>query len=150
MLKTMIFFNIDFVQVRPRFWRVLGLQLGAKLAILASKLQGGCSPRAFLRYMSFKNGVLEGSGLDFGGPGPRFWRVLGTIFRNFRPFLGSFLRSGRFTDKMRRMPKKPRTLRTPSLHKSFPSVPWAKCGWAAVSPPGGLQLNPPPHRGRAC
>ena len=25
--------------------------------------------------MSDKAGVLEGSGLDFGGPGPRFWRL---------------------------------------------------------------------------
>ena len=33
--------------------------------------------------MSFKNGVLEGSGLDFKGPGPRFRRVLGRIFRDF-------------------------------------------------------------------
>ena len=33
--------------------------------------------------MSFKNDVLEGSGLDFGSPGPRFRRVLGRIFRDF-------------------------------------------------------------------
>ena len=35
--------------------------------------------------MSFKNGVLEGSRLDFGSPGPRFWRVLGSFFRDFGP-----------------------------------------------------------------
>ena len=45
--------------------------------------------------MSFKNGVLEGSQLDFGGPGldfrdpeARFWRVLVRVFRDFGP-LGS-------------------------------------------------------------
>ena len=27
--------------------------------------------------MFFKNDVLEGSGLDFGGPGPRFWKGFG-------------------------------------------------------------------------
>ena len=41
-VKNMSFFNIDFFGFRPRFWRVLGLQLGAKLAILASKLYGAC------------------------------------------------------------------------------------------------------------
>ena len=29
----------------------------------------------------FKNGVLEGSGLDFGGPGARFWRVQASIWK---------------------------------------------------------------------
>ncbi len=32
--------------------------------------------------MSFKNGVLEASGLNFGGPENRFWRVLGPFFRD--------------------------------------------------------------------
>ena len=32
--------------------------------------------------MSFKNGVLEASGLDFGGPEARFRRVLGPFFRH--------------------------------------------------------------------
>ena len=35
--------------------------------------------------MSFKNGVLEGSGLDFGDPEARFWRVRGSFFRDFKP-----------------------------------------------------------------
>ena len=35
--------------------------------------------------MSFKNGVLEGSRLDFGGPKARFWRVLAPFFRDFGP-----------------------------------------------------------------
>ena len=33
--------------------------------------------------MSCKNSVLESSGLDFGGPGTRFRRALGGIFRDF-------------------------------------------------------------------
>ena len=32
--------------------------------------------------MSFKNCVLEASGLDFGGPRTRFRRVLGPFFRD--------------------------------------------------------------------
>ena len=35
--------------------------------------------------MFVKNGVLEGSGLDFKGPGARFWRVLGSFFRDLGP-----------------------------------------------------------------
>ena len=35
--------------------------------------------------MSFRNGVLEGSKLDFGGPGTRFWQVLGSFFQDFGP-----------------------------------------------------------------
>ena len=35
--------------------------------------------------MSFKNGVLEGSRLDFGGPEARSGRVLGPFFRDFGP-----------------------------------------------------------------
>ena len=34
--------------------------------------------------MSFKNDVLERSGLDFGGPGARFWTLRGQFFRYFR------------------------------------------------------------------
>ena len=37
--------------------------------------------------MSCKNGVLEGSRLDFGGPGARFWRLRAQFFQNFRMFL---------------------------------------------------------------
>ena len=35
--KNVLFFNIDFLGFRPRFGRVLGLQVGAKLAILTSR-----------------------------------------------------------------------------------------------------------------
>ena len=40
--ENVLFFNIDFLGFRPRFGRVLGLQVGAKLAILASKTFGAC------------------------------------------------------------------------------------------------------------
>ena len=36
--------------------------------------------------MSLKNGILEGSELDFGGPGPRFWRVWERFFEIFDRF----------------------------------------------------------------
>ena len=36
--ENVLFFNIDFLGFWPRFWSLLGLQLGAKLAILAPKL----------------------------------------------------------------------------------------------------------------
>ena len=36
-----------------------------------------------LKLNVFKDNVLEGSGLDFGGPGARFRRVLGQFFRDF-------------------------------------------------------------------
>ena len=36
--ENVLFFNIDFFGFRPRFWSLLGFQLGAKFTILASKL----------------------------------------------------------------------------------------------------------------
>ena len=36
--ENVLFFDIVFFGFRPRFWRVLGLQLGAKLPVLAKKL----------------------------------------------------------------------------------------------------------------
>ena len=47
-----------------------------------------------LNETSLKNRVLEGSGVNFGGPRPRFWRVLGTMFRFCHLFLASFPRNG--------------------------------------------------------
>ena len=40
-----------------------------------------------LKLVSLKNGALEGSGLDFGGPGARFWRSEAQFFHDFRMFL---------------------------------------------------------------
>ena len=42
--KNVLFFNIDFFGFRPRFQKVLGVQLGIKLAILAPKNYRGCPP----------------------------------------------------------------------------------------------------------
>ena len=39
-VKNVLFFNIDFLGFRPRFRSLLGLQLGAKLAILATRPEG--------------------------------------------------------------------------------------------------------------
>ena len=35
--ENVLVFNIDFFRFQPRFWSLLGLQDGAKLAILAKK-----------------------------------------------------------------------------------------------------------------
>jgi len=35
--ENVLFFNIDFFGFQPRFWSLVGLQDGAKLAILAKK-----------------------------------------------------------------------------------------------------------------
>ena len=39
------------------------------------RVWSGCGLQSLLKLKIFKNGVLEASRLDFGGPGPRFWRV---------------------------------------------------------------------------
>ena len=36
-VKNVLFFNIDFLRFRTRFWTLLGLQDGAKLALIAPK-----------------------------------------------------------------------------------------------------------------
>ena len=38
---------------------------------------------SLLKLNVFQKRRLGGPGLDFGVPGPRFWRVLGRIFRDF-------------------------------------------------------------------
>ena len=77
--KNVLFFDIDFFASWPRFWSVLGLQLGAKLALIAPKKLSCSPPLSDLQLDVSKNGVLEGSkldfkgpGLDFGSPRPRF------------------------------------------------------------------------------
>ena len=81
-VKNVLFFNIDFFGFWTRFWSLLDLQLGAKLAILASKT----IMRALLSLLEldvFKKWRLECSGLDFGGPGLRFWRFWASILKGF-------------------------------------------------------------------
>ena len=45
-VKNVLFFNIDFLRFRPRFWSLLGLQLGAKSAALLAA-PGVLDPAAF-------------------------------------------------------------------------------------------------------
>ena len=66
----------------------------AKLAHIANKSELEPPFLNYLKLNIFKNGVLEGSRLDFGGPRPRFWRVLGAMFRIRHLFLASFPRNG--------------------------------------------------------
>ena len=75
--------------------------------------------------MSFKNSVLEASGLDFGGPGPPFGRVWGS----FSEVLAVI--NGAKNAKKRQKPAKQ------ELNHKLARAP--KGGWAAVIPPGGLQ-----------
>ena len=97
--------------------------------------------------MSFKSGVLEGSGLDFAGPGPRFWRVLGRIFRDF----GLLDRETAGTDfelaaKAARFQLGARVAR--SSHSNIELQPrFSQEGWPAVEPPGGLQFKFSPWMG---
>ena len=48
-VKNVLFFNIVFFGFRPRFWTLLGLQLGAKLAKNRKKSGLGMVFKAFLR-----------------------------------------------------------------------------------------------------
>ena len=41
-VKNVLFFNIDFLGFQPRFWSLLGFQLGAKLASKRNFLHEGC------------------------------------------------------------------------------------------------------------
>ena len=98
--------------------------------------------------MSFKTSVLEGSRLDFGGPRPRFWRVLGTMFRFCHLFLASFPRNGCSQTQCqdcqesrkrreRRNGQKPAKTRTRSQIRPR----WVGGG---APPPGGFQSAAPP------
>ena len=90
----MLFLNIDFFRFGPRFWELLGVHVGAKLASLAQQKLGGTPLGAISIEMSFKSCVLEASRLYFGGPGRRFWKVWNRFFQNFRSFVGSFFGNG--------------------------------------------------------
>ena len=70
-------FFFDFGRVWEAFWPFL-----AALGALWDDFWA-----SFLNYflLLFVPMLLEGSGLAFGGHGPRFWRVLGSFFRDFGP-----------------------------------------------------------------
>ena len=88
--KNVLVFYIDFFASWPRFWSLLGLQLGAKLASGRSNSELEPPPLIDLNLDVLKNCVLEGSKLDFEGSGPRFWRVWGQFFRDFHMFLAMY------------------------------------------------------------
>ena len=73
--ENVLFLNFDFFGFRPRSWCLLGFQLGAKLAILPTHEFRDLPVWTLLSERSQKNTVLEASGLDFGGPGPRCWTL---------------------------------------------------------------------------
>ena len=97
--------------------------------------------------MSFKNVVLEGSWLDFGGSRARFWKVLGRFVRGFGPPV----RRNAGTDFELEAKAAQFQLEAPVahllLHQSSATI-FPKGGWAAVPPPRG-SFNPPPTEGGA-
>ena len=85
--ENVLFFNIDFFGFWPAFWRVLGFQLGTKLALKASKKFSMVAHFYLLKLSVFKKlrlgglrarfwrppgSILEAPGLDFGGSGLDF------------------------------------------------------------------------------
>ena len=95
--------------------------------------------------MSFKNGVLEGSGLDFGGSGPRFWRVLGRIFRDF----GLLGKENAGTDFELAAKAARFQLEAPVARSSYSYFELRprfsrRGGGRRWSPPGGLSIRRPP------
>ena len=87
-VKNVLFFDIDFLGFRPRFWSLLGLQLGAKLGHIGLKTLTMVVILSLLKLDVLKNCVLDGPWLDFEGSRPRFQRVLGPIFRKCSTFSG--------------------------------------------------------------
>ena len=52
----------------------LGLPRWSQVGSKSKEIWSGCGLGSLLKFMSLKNDILEGSGLDFGSPGPRFGR----------------------------------------------------------------------------
>ena len=99
--------------------------------------------------------------LDSGGSRARFWNLQNWISTICWDFLRRFLPSKSsktclLKSTMPKMPKRLKRLRSQfSSRRKRPECDHeglfyhhgqGKRGWAAVVPPGGLQLNPPPHR----
>ena len=72
-----------FFRVLASSWRVLAPQDGGKLAPNSIFEFTRLPSLTFLNEKSFKNGILEASGFDFGDPEGRFWRVLEPFLRLF-------------------------------------------------------------------
>ena len=70
--ENVLFFNIDFFGFRARFWSLLGLQLGAKLASGRSNSELEPPPWSILTWTSLQNCDWRAPGLDFKGPGLDF------------------------------------------------------------------------------
>ena len=94
--KNMLFFNIHFYTFWPRFWRVLGLQVGAKSAALLAA-PGVLDPTAFYACINILHVLTR------GGQELLKWRsklpLLGScwhIFRSGAPFFHSCLVLKRF------------------------------------------------------
>ena len=80
--KNVLFFNIGFFGFWHGFWKVLGLQLGAKLAPNRILEVGGSFFWAFehktslkIASWSFPDSILEAPGLDFRGSGINFYEI---------------------------------------------------------------------------
>ena len=81
-LENMLFFNIDFFAFWLRFWRLLGLQLGAKLAQNASAERKVAYFWTFLSWCLYNiapwrapASILEAPGLDLGGLRLNFCKI---------------------------------------------------------------------------
>ena len=61
--ENVLFFNIDFFRFRPRFWRALGFQLGAKSAALLAA-PGVLDPTAFLPSLTYCFSFLRGGQIE--------------------------------------------------------------------------------------
>ena len=79
--------------------------------------------------MSFENGILEASGLDFGGLGPPFWRVRASFSKALDVIFGT---------TNAKNAQKPAKTKAPSQGGQT-----AKWWVGGGDPPGGFQLNPP-------
>ena len=85
--KNVLFFNIDFFGFRPRFWRVLGLQLGAKSAALLAA-PGVLNPTAFYACINIVLFLTKGRPRS-----PKTHQILAKIFSSW-VHVGSFFALG--------------------------------------------------------
>ena len=70
-------FQHRFSEVLASIWEGLGSPRWSQVGHVGPPKLLNSSFFTLLSCRSFKNGVLEGSRLDFGGSGARFWRVWG-------------------------------------------------------------------------